>query len=50
MLEILMKHNTAFWYVKHKNKIKFPMKKLNKFLADIEKTLLRHLINLYPLS
>ena len=32
----------AFWYAKHKNKTNMPMKKLNTFLADIEKTLLRN--------
>ena len=32
----------AFWYVKHKNRIKLSIKKLNIFLADIQKMLLRH--------
>ena len=31
-----------FWYVKHKNNIKFQMENLNTFLADIERTLFRH--------
>ena len=34
----------GFWYVKHKTKIKLLVKKLNTFIADIEKKLLRDIL------